>query len=82
MVYILTKGINGNLCKLIIYDLNFMRNLKKKKFENIFCNILTFSKAFDSIPDFSNLGYQVKIVNLFKKFQRLHKPTTNKSIPT
>ena len=30
-----------------------------------FCNILTFSKAFDSIPDFENLGYQVELVNLF-----------------
>ena len=30
-----------------------------------FCNILTFSKAFDSIPDSENLGYQVEIVNLF-----------------
>ena len=54
--------------------------VKKKNFS--FCNILTFSKAFDSIPDFLNLGYQVEIVNLFEKFQRLHKPITIKSIPT
>ena len=49
--------------KLIIYDLNIMQNLKKKHLKFlcsiycfkqllIFCSILTFSKAFDSIPDF------------------------------
>ena len=27
---------------------------------------------FDSIPDFENLGYQVEIINIFEKFQRLH----------
>ena len=64
-------------CTLIIYKLNFMRNLKKNTFENFFvlyivekkllssCTILTFCKAFDSIPDFENLGYQVEIVNQF-----------------
>ena len=59
---------------MIIYDLNFMQYLFKKiAYETFFveqkilsyCNILTFCKAFDSIPDFENLGYQVEIVNLF-----------------
>ena len=62
---------------MIIYDLNFMRNFKKNTFENFFvlytyclknlqsfCNILTFSKEFDTIPDFENLGYQVEIVKI------------------
>ena len=47
-----------------------------------FCNILTFIKAFDIMPALDNLGFQVEIVNLFQKFQRLHEPTTIKSIPT
>ena len=71
-----------------------MRNKKKITLENIFvlyivgkkllsfCNILTLSKAFDSTPDFENLGYQVEIIILFKKFQRLHTLITFKSIPT
>ena len=71
-----------------------MRNQKKNTLENIFvlyivgkkllsfCNILTFCKAFDSKPDFENLGYQVEIIILFKKFQRLHTIITFKSIPT
>ena len=54
-----------------------MRNLKKKYIGEIclcyillqkiccVCNILTFSKAFDSIPDFENLGYQIEIVKQF-----------------
>ena len=37
------------------------------------CNILIFRKVLDSIPDFENLGYQVEIINLFLKIQRLHK---------
>ena len=45
------------------------------------CNILTFSKVFDSVPDFLNLGYQVEIVKQFKTFHGLHKPTAIKSIP-
>ena len=64
---------------MIIYDLNFMQ-IKKKYIWDFFWyyiiyiktskfgNILTFSKAFDSIPDFENLGYQIEIVNLFKNF--------------
>ena len=70
-----------------------MRSLKKIAYQNFipvlynvlkmpsFSNILTFSKAFDSIQDFENLGYQAEVANLFQKFQRLHKPTTIKSIP-
>ena len=54
-----------------------MRNYKKITFEKCFfvpyivkkmpsfCNILTSSKAFDSIPDFENLGYPVEIDDLF-----------------
>ena len=47
-----------------------MLKIKKITFENFFvlytyCNFLTFSKAFDSILDFENLGYQVEIFNLF-----------------
>ena len=66
-------------CKLIIYDLGKLYAKSKKKYiggifsvlyivtKNLLsvCNILTFSKAFDSIPDFLNLGYQVEIVNQF-----------------
>ena len=47
-----------------------------------FSNMLTFSKAFDIIQDFVNLGYQAELVNLFKKVQRSHKPTTIKSTHT
>ena len=51
-------------------------------FKNLpsFVNILTFSKAFDSIPDFENLEYQVEIVNLFSKFQSLDKRASINSI--
>ena len=57
--------------------LNYMRNLKKITFDIFFvfyiieikllscCNILTFCKVFESIPDFENLRYQVEIINLF-----------------
>ena len=57
-----------------------MRNLKKKYICGLFCtiycflkkmpsfcNTLTFSKAFDSIPEIENLEYQVEIANLFLK---------------
>ena len=57
-------------CKLFIHDLNFMRNRKNtltKIAKFFFCNILTFCKAFDSISDFLNLGYQVKMIYLFKR---------------
>ena len=33
--------------------------------QKIDCNILTFCKAFDSIPDFEILGYKVEIVNYY-----------------
>ena len=49
---------------------------------SFFFNILTISKAFDSIPDFANLGYQVEKLTYFKNFNVLHKPTTIKIIPT
>ena len=63
--------------RLIIYDLNFMQNFKKlhfriflyyillKKFLS-FNNSLTFSKAFDGIPDLKNLGYQVEKLTYLK----------------
>ena len=31
------------------------------------CKSLTFCKAFDSIPDFVTLGYQVEIIDVFFK---------------
>ena len=34
--------------------------------------MLTLFKAFDGTPDFENQGYQVEIINIFEKFQRLH----------
>ena len=43
--------------------------------------MLTVCKVFDSIPHFEILGNQVEITNLLKT-QRLHKPTTIKSMPT
>ena len=43
------------VCELIIHDLIF-RNRKINSFD------MTFCKAFDSIPDFKNRGYQVEIV--------------------
>ena len=41
-----------------------------------FCNILTFYKAFGSIPDLENLGYQVEMINLLINFELSHKPLT------
>ena len=48
-------------------------------FRKLFIYDLSLCKAFDSIPHFENLGYQVEIINLYLKFQRLHKPNTIKS---
>ena len=67
--------------KKITFENFFLYFILLKKISS-FCNILTFCKAFDSIPDFENLGYQEEIINLFENNQRLHKATAIKSFST